>query len=210
MRTGVPQNVLKESTSSSGGYLVPDSFEERIITKLEEEKTGLENQVTKIKAQVEELNTEITSLKDEVTTAKDEVELKKEELAKANKLIEQLKKLLQESIATQGASSAKGTAVKSLPVGDKGRIIIVDNVNMFAIVSFSAEAMKELKGPNLNQPLPILELGVKRPGHKGDAGEFVGRLRIRQEVKGKPYVICDILGAWEQSKLLPDDVVFAD
>jgi outer membrane murein-binding lipoprotein Lpp len=180
------------------------------ITKLEEEKTGLENQVTKIKAQVEELNTEITSLKDEVTTAKDEVELKKEELAKANKLIEQLKKLLQESIATQGASSAKGTAVKSLPVGDKGRIIIVDNVNMFAIVSFSAEAMKELKGPNLNQPLPILELGVKRPGHKGDAGEFVGRLRIRQEVKGKPYVICDILGAWEQSKLLPDDVVFAD
>ena len=37
MRTGVPQNVLKESTSSSGGYLVPDSFEERIITKLEED-----------------------------------------------------------------------------------------------------------------------------------------------------------------------------
>ncbi|MBO5936458.1 MAG: phage major capsid protein [Clostridia bacterium] len=37
MRTGVPQNALKESVSSSGGYLVPDSFEERIITKLEED-----------------------------------------------------------------------------------------------------------------------------------------------------------------------------
>ena len=37
MRTGVPQNALKESVSSSGGYPVPDSFEERIITKLEED-----------------------------------------------------------------------------------------------------------------------------------------------------------------------------
>ena len=36
MRTGVLQNALKESVSSSGGYLVPDSFEERIIAKLEE------------------------------------------------------------------------------------------------------------------------------------------------------------------------------
>lgn len=35
MRTGVPQNALKES--SSGGYLVPDSFEERILSKLEED-----------------------------------------------------------------------------------------------------------------------------------------------------------------------------
>lgn len=180
------------------------------ITKLEEEKTGLENQVTKIKAQIDELNTEITSLKDEVNTAKDEVELKKEELAKANKLIDQLKKLLQESIATQGATSAKGTAVTSIPVGDKGKIVIADNANMFAIVAFSEEAMKELKGPNLNQLLPVLELGVKRPGHTGDAGEFVGRLRIRQEVKGKPYVICDILGAWEQSKLQPNDIVFSE
>lgn len=180
------------------------------ISKLEEEKTGLENQVTKIKAQIDELNTEITSLKDEVTTAKDEVELKKEELAKANKLVDQLKKLLQESIATQGASSAQGTAVTSLPAGDKGTIRIADNENMFAVVAFSEAAMKELKGPNLNQPVPVLELGVKRPGHKGDAGEFVGRLRIRQEVKGKPYVICDILGAWEQAKLQPNDVVFAD
>lgn len=35
MRTGVPQNALKES--SSGGYLVPDSYEERILSKLEED-----------------------------------------------------------------------------------------------------------------------------------------------------------------------------
>ena len=38
----------------------------------------------------------------------------------------------------------------------------------------------------------------------------VGRIRIRQEVKGKNYVICDILGAWEQDKAKVGDVVFAD
>jgi len=180
------------------------------IAKIEEEKAALENQITKIKAQINELNGEITSLKDEVATAKDETEASKEEVAKAQKLIEQLKKLLQESIQTQGGASARGTAVTSLPAGDKGKIVEVDNENMFAIVEFTEESMKELKGEDLSKPLPAIELGVKRPGFKGEAGEFVGRIRIRQEVKGKNFVICDILGAWEQDKLTVNDVVFAD
>ena len=181
------------------------------MAKLEEEKAALENQVTKIKGQIDELNGEITSLKDEVSTAKDETEAAKEETAKAQKLIEQLKKLLQESIQSQGtASSGGGVAVTALPAGDKGKVIEADNENMFAIVEFSAEALKELKGENLDKPLPAIELGVRRPGFKGAAGEFVGRLRLRQEVKGKSYVICDILGAWEQAKLVANDVIFAD
>ena len=182
------------------------------IAKLEQEKAELEDQIVKLKANIEELNTEITSLKDEVAAAKDETEAAKEELAKAKKLIEQLKQMLKESIQTQGASSANGagTAVTSLPAGDKGKVVEADNENMFAIVEFTADAMKELKGNDLSRPLPALELGVKRPGFKGEAGEFVGRLRLRQEVKGKPYVICDILGAWEQDKVAPNDIIFAD
>ena len=81
---------------------------------------------------------------------------------------------------------------------------------MFAIVEFTAETMKEIKGEDGSRALPALELGVRRPGFKGEAGEFVGRIRLRQEVKGKPYVICDILGAWEQDKVAPNDVIFAD
>ena len=181
------------------------------IAKLEQEKAELEDQIVKLKAQITELNTEITSLKDEVTAAKDETEATKEELAKAKKLIDQLKQMLKESIQTQGATSANaGTAVTSLPAGDKGKVIEADNENMFAIVEFSAESMKELKGEDLSRPLPALELGVRRPGYKGEAGEFIGRLRLRQEVKGKAYVICDILGAWEQDKVAPNDIIFAD
>ena len=181
------------------------------ISKLEGEKSDLENQITKVKAQVEELNGEISSLKDEVTTAKDETEAAKEETAKAKQLIESLRKMLKESIQTQGSKSAGvGVAVTSLPAGDKGEVIEADNDDMFAIVKFSDEAMKELKGENRDRPLPSLELGVKRKGFSGEAGEFVGRIRLRQEVKGKNYVVCDILGPWAQDKLQAGDVLFAD
>ena len=119
--------------------------------------------------------------------------------------------MLKEAIQNPGnRAGGGGTAVTSLPAGDKGKIVEADNENMFAIVEFSAEAMKELKGEDNSRPLPVLELGVKRPGFKGEAGEFIGRIRLRQEVKGKPYVICDILGAWEQDKVAPNDIIFAD
>ena len=181
------------------------------IAKLEEEKAELENQIVKMKAQIDELNTEITSLKDEVATAKDETEAAKEEVAKSKKTIDQLKQMLKESIQTQSVRTANETAtVTSLPAGDKGKVVEADNENMFAIVEFSADAIKELKGEDGSDPLPLLELGVKRPGFKGEAGEFIGRIRLRQEVKGKPYVICDILGAWEQDKIAPNDIIFAD
>ena len=179
------------------------------ITKLEAEKTELENQVTRHKAQVNELNTEITSLKDEVTAAKDETEATKEEVAKAKKVIDQLKEMIKQSVQARGDRGATGAAVTSLPAGDKGKVVEADNDNMFAIVAFSDEAMKELRGDG-NGPLPLLEFGVRRPGFKGEAGEFVGRIRLRQEVKGKNYVICDILGAWEQAKLTANDIIFAD
>ena len=181
------------------------------MAKLDEEKTAAENQVTKIKGQIDELNGEITSLKDEVSTAKDETEAKNEEIAKNQKLIDQLKQLLKDSIQTQGVPSVgSGTAVSSLPAGCKGTVIEADNENMFAIVKFTDEAMKELKGEDLSKPLPSIELCVKRTGFKGAAGEFVGRIRLRQEVKGKNYVVCDILGNWEQDKIAANDVIFSN
>jgi len=207
------------SMASEVNKIKPDARQDKVtieeqkakMTKLEEEKTALENQVTKIKGQIDELNGEITSLKDEVSTAKDETDAAKEETAKAQKLIEQLKKLLQESIQTQGtASQGSSVAVASLPYGDKGVLIQADNENMFAIVKFSDEALKELKGGKEDSPVAMLELGVRRAGYKGKSGEFIGRLRIRQEVKGKPYVICDILGAWKQADMAKGDAVFAD
>lgn len=180
------------------------------IAKLEEIKADLENQIVKIKAQIDELNAEITSLKDEVVTAQDETAAAKEELQKSQKLVEQLKKLIQEMINERNRNNGDPNNITSLPAGDKGKVIEADNENMFAVVEFDAKTMKELKGDNLDHPIPNIELGVKRPGFHGEAGEFVGRLRLRQEVREKNYVICDILGPWKQDDIKPDDIIFAD
>ena len=180
------------------------------ITKLEEIKADLENQIVKIKAQIDELNAEITSLKDEVVTAQDETAAAKEELDKSQKLVEQLKKLIQQMIADRQRNTGDPNNITSLPAGEKGKIVEADNENMFAIVEFDAKSMKELKGDNLDHPIPNIELGVKRPGFHGEAGEFIGRIRLRQEVREKNYIICDILGPWKQDDIKPDDVIFAD
>ena len=181
------------------------------IANLEEVKRNLEDDIAKKKANIEELTAQITSLKDEVLTAKNETEDTKAELEKKQKQVTELQKFIRETLASnKGKTTGKGTAVTSLPSGDKGKIVEADNTQMFAIVEFSEEALKQLKNNNPDAPLPALELGVRRQGFNGVAGEFVGRIRIRQEVKDKPFVICDILGAWEQDKLTANDIVFAD
>ena len=182
------------------------------IAKLEEEKAQLEDTIKKLKANIEELNGEITSLKDEVQTAKDETEAAKEELTKEQKKVEQLKQLVKDLSAQINARADDGanSAVTAISVGDKGKIVRVDNESMFAIIEFTESAMKELKGDDLARPLPMLELNVRRPGFNGQAGELVGRVRLRQEIRGKNMAICDILGAWEQAKIAADDIVLAD
>ena len=181
-----------------------------IIAELEGDKGRLENQITTFKSQLEEANTALVSKEDELLSTKDELALKEEDLAKAQEEINNLRQLLQSSFQSRGSSATVSAAVSALSSGDKGKIVEADNENMFAIVEFSEDALNELKGGDANRSLPLLEFGIRRPGFEGPAGEFVGRIRIRQEVKGKPYVICDILAAWEQDKLRADDVAFAD
>ena len=186
---------------------------EEKIAKLEGEKTELENTIARIKGQIAELNQEIVGLKDDLVAANGETEAAKEELAKSQALVEKLKKHLQEltiQLIGQGDKLGRGSAVASVPAGEKGKIVTANNEDMFAIVKFTPEAMRELKGNDLMQPIPAIEFGVKRPGYNGPAGEFIGKIRLRQEIAGKNYIICDILLNWKQDKIQKDDVIFAD
>lgn len=183
--------------------------QKKSIADLEDQKKTVEEQLQKTKAQVEELNAEIASLKDEVTSAKDETEAVKEDLAKMTKLKDQLTKLLQQQAATQSSASV-GAAVTSLSAGDKGSLVEVNNQFMFAVVEFSDEAIKELLGPERQNALPQLEMGLRRKGFNGPAGEFVGRIRLRQAVQGKNFVIADILGDWQQTEAKKGDAVFSE
>ncbi len=175
------------------------------IAQLESDKANLEDQVKKLKGQIEDLNAEVTSLKDEVTQAKEETETVKEDLAKEKKLTDQLKKLLQQQ---RPVATASNGAVTALTAGNKGKLVEANNKYMFAVIEFDDEAMKELLGPERQNALPLLELGIRRKGANGDV--YVGRLRLRQAVAGKNLVIADILGDWQQMPAEPGDVVFAE
>ncbi len=183
-------------------------------SKIQGELASMESQRTKLKAQIDELNVEISSLRDEAVSARDETDAAKEELAKSLKQIEQLKQLSKEALAKANAADGEGAAntpaVSSLPAGDKGYVVETDASTMYAVIKLSDSALKELLGDDLKKPLPRMELSVKRPGYKGAAGEFVGRLRLRQTVPGKNYIICDILANWSQGEIQPNDIVFAD
>ena len=163
----------------------------------------------KTKAQVDDLQAEIASLKDEVSNAKEETEAVKEDLAKAEKAKEQLIQLLKKQAATQSVA-ASGAPVTTLPAGDKGKLVYVNNELMFAVVEFSDEAIQELLGNERQNPLPPLEMGVRRKGANGAKDAYVGHIRLRQVTQGKNYVLADIIRDWEQLKAEKGDVVFAE
>ena len=185
------------------------------VSQVSQEKMVLEDQLTKLKSRVEEQTGEITSLKDEVSTAKDETAVAKEECAALEKKVQQLQKLMQQMAQQQsqsaGAPVAGGaSAVTSLPAGNKGKVADVNNKLMFCVIEFSDEAMDQMIGSARKNALPALTLGVLRKGFKGAAGEFVGKVRLRQSVAGKNFVIADILGDWSQAPMEKGDVIFAE
>ena len=185
------------------------------VSQVNQEKMVLEEQLTKLKSRVEEQSGEITSLKDEVSTAKDETAVAKEECAALEKKVQQLQKLMQQMAQQQsqsaGASVSGGaSAVTSLPAGNKGKVADVNNKLMFCVIEFSDEAMDQMIGSARKNALPALTLGVLRKGFKGAAGEFVGKVRLRQSVAGKNFVIADILGDWSQAPMEKGDVIFAE
>ena len=180
------------------------------IEELEQAKAAVEEQLTKTKSQIDDLNAEIKSLKDERDSAKDETEAVKEDLAKTQKLVDQLKKLLQNQPAQQQTVASGTVNVAPLTVGNKGKIVEVNSKLMFAVIEFDEDAMKELLGPERQNALPQLEMGIRRTGFQGPAGEYVGRLRLRQSVAGKNFVIADLLGDWLQTEVKKGDVIFAE
>ena len=182
------------------------------VDETEKARQAAVDQVNKIKGQIEDLNSEITSLKDEISSKNDEIEAGKEEIEKGKQSYEQLKKLFQQ-VQAQAQSSASagggsGAVVTSLSAGDKGSIVEVKNDYMFVVVEFTDTAIKELLGENRQNLLPHLELGIRRKVNGAD--KYIGRIRLRQAVSGKNFVIADILGDWQQAPVEKGDAVFAE
>ena len=109
------------------------------------------------------------------------------------------------------AAGAAGAAnVAKLTAGEKGSIVEADNKLMFAVIEFTDDAIKEMLGADRQGGLPQIEIGVRRKGFNGPAGEYVGRVKLRQAIPDKNYVVADILGDWVQAPMEKGDAVIAD
>ena len=180
------------------------------IEELEAKKTELEENISKLKTQIEDLNTEIKSVKEELQASKDETEQVREELAKEKKKTDHLNKIIQEMNARLQGGQGQTSAGTNVTAGNKGKIVDLNTTYMYAVIEFTDDAMKELLGPERNGVLPQIEMGIRRKGFNGPAGEFVGRVRLRQCVAGKNFVIADVLGDWQQAEAQKGDDVFSE
>lgn len=180
------------------------------IEELEAKKAELEDNIGKLKTQIEDLNTEIKSVKEELQASKDETEQVREELAKEKKKTDHLQKIIREMNARLQGGQGQTSAGTNVTAGNKGKIVDINTTLMFAVVEFTDDAMKELIGPERNGVLPQIEMGIRRKGFNGPAGEFVGRVRLRQCVAGKNFVIADVLGDWQQAVAQKGDDVFSE
>ena len=182
------------------------------VSELEQDKASAQEQLTKVKGQIDDLNAEIKSLKDEVASAKDETEAVREDLQKKTEYADKLKELLKNTVVApaQRSSAAASADAVLLTAGCKGKIIDVNTKLMFAIVELNPDAIAELLGPDRQNPLRPTEMGLRRKGFQGPAGEYVGRIRLRQAVQNKNFVIADILGDWQQAQVQKGDEVFAE
>jgi len=183
--------------------------EKEKVAALTTEKEELETRVTKLNAEKKEISAELADAKNSIETLNEDKVTLTEDLAKLRDQFEELKKKWAGKSSAPGASMQdQGMATTAPSAGDKGKIIEANDELKFAIIELSEDAIAELLGPERQNALPQLEMNVRRTGRQSAAGEFVTRIKLRQAVRGKNFVVADILNDWQQAPVEKGDVVF--
>jgi len=204
--TGSVDEINKLKTDGRAAKVELKGEKEKVAA-LTTEKEELETRVTKLNAEKKELSAELADAKNSIETLNEEKVTITEELAKSREQI----KLLEERLKGGGNRPAGDTqlAAGTAPTaGDKGKIIEANDELKFTIIELSDDAIAELLGPERENALPQLEMNVRRTGRQSAAGEFVTRIKLRQAVRGKNFVVADILNDWQQAPVEKGDVVF--
>jgi myosin heavy subunit len=175
--------------------------------KLKEEKAALEAQVAKLTAEKKELAAELADVKAEIEKKDIEITDFKERYAQLEQKYKDLIKNTRPGRQETGPG-AGDIGVSQLTAGVKGKVVDANDEYKFVIIEFTDDAMVEMMGPERANPLPQLEMNVRRTGRQSASGEFVTRVRIRQAVRGKNLVVADILTDWQQVPVEKADVVF--
>ena len=176
---------------------------------LASDKTELEARITKLNAEKKELSAEVADAKGEVEVLREEKTTLVDDLAKLNeKYQEAIKRNPAAGSGSGGPVQDLQTVASAPTAGDKGKVIEANDDLKFAIIELSDEAIAELLGSERQNALPQLEMNVRRTGRQSAAGEFVTRIKLRQAVRGKNFIVADILNDWQQTPVAKGDVVF--
>ncbi|MDA3926371.1 MAG: hypothetical protein PF904_16905 [Kiritimatiellae bacterium] len=179
-----------------------------LVTTLEGEKARLETKATKLTAEKRELNAELADSRNEVEILNEDKVALEEELISAKEKNADWEKRWKGIKNNPIGSDPDAIVVTTMTAGEKGKILEVNDELKFAILEFSADAIKEILGENRQNPLPQLEMNVRRPGYQSASGEFITRIKLRQVVPEKNLIVADILSDWQQAKVEKGDVVF--
>jgi len=192
------------------GRLVKKDLTERKadIVRLNDEKEVLEGRIAKLNNEKKELTAELAETKNEVEKLNEDKLTLTDDLANAQKTIEEMKKRLNGTNDRPGQYVDGAVAAAQMTAGDKGKIISANDEMKFCIIEFSPAAIAEMMGPERENPLPQLEMSIRRAGRQSASGEFVTRIKLRQAVRGKNIVVADILNDWQQTAVEKGDVVF--
>ena len=154
-----------------------------------------------------ELTAELADAKAENEKKDGEIVVLREQIAQLERINKELKERIRPG-SQANAGGVDGIAVSQLTAGVKGKVVDANDEYKFIIIEFTDEAMVEMMGPERANPLPQLEMNVRRTGRQSASGEFVTRVKIRQAVRGKNLVVADILTDWQQVPVEKTDVVF--
>lgn len=171
----------------------------------QQEIRELSGRITRLEGDKRELQLEIAERDEEINRRQEIIQNKEAEIARLKEAMER------DAARRPGIAEAvridPGVA-QAFTHGEKGKIISVDQNWGFVITELTPEFMTELLGPEHDQPLPGVELMVRRTDFKGPAGEFVTKVRLRQMVPGHNIVVADVLADWEQAPPRKGDTLF--
>lgn len=175
------------------------------MARLEREKREDAARISRLEGDKRDLQLEIAEGTETINRQREQMQNYQADIARLNDELERRRRV---ATGPQPGAERAPDVERALTTGEKGRIVSVDPRWGFAITELSPEFMAELLGPELNRPLPGVEMMVRRTGFEGPSGEFITKIRLRHLVPDENIVIADVLSDWQQATPREGDILF--
>ncbi len=176
------------------------------ITQLEAEKQQLEKKIERLDEQIRDLNAELAEAKLENEKAKENIQDLERQVVK---LKAEIARLIQREPPPGSSQPGDATSWEGkLTPGTWGKVVSINEEWKFVVVELQNAFMTELIGSERNQPMPQIQMMVRREGLQTASGDFVTRIKLRQVIREQNLVVADILTDWQQVPVAIGDVVY--